>query len=330
MTRRFAALAAVLGASFLTPAAAQDLRIGWQQIVEPSRVAQATGAYEAETGAKVSWSLFGAGADVIAALASGSVDVAYIGSSPITVAASRELPIEVIYVVGNISSAEALAVRDVAEPKDLAGKTVATPFASTAHYSLLTALGHWGLKPSDLRLVNLRPQEIAAAWERGDIQGAYVWDPVLSQIKGSGGKVLADSADVAGWGGPTFDGWVVRKEYAEANPEIVAGFVRATGAATDAYLADPEAWTAGSEQVKAIAELTGASPEEVPALLKGYEFVGLKDQAGEAFLGGGTAKAIADTAAFLVEQGSFPSALADYAPYVNADYARQALRADQN
>ena len=330
MTRRFAALAVLFGASFLTPAAAQDLRIGWQQIVEPSRVAQATGAYEAETGAEVSWSLFGAGADVIAALASGSVDVAYIGSSPITVAASRELPIEVIYVVGNIASAEALAARDVAEPKDLAGKTIATPFASTAHYSLLTALGHWGLKPSDLRLVNLRPQEIAAAWERGDIQGAYVWDPVLSQIKGSGGKVLADSADVAGWGGPTFDGWVVRKEYAAAHPEIVAGFVRATGAATDAYLADPEAWSAESEQVKAIAELTGASPEEIPALLKGSEFVGLKDQAGEAFLGGGTAKAVADTAAFLVEQGSFPSALADYAPYVNAAYARQAAQADQN
>ena len=330
MNRSLATLALASGALAFSPAAAQDLRIGWQQIVEPSRVAQASGAYDAATGAKVSWHVFGAGADVIAALASGSVDVAYIGSSPITVAASRELPIEVIYVTGNIASAEALAVKDVAEPKDLAGKAVATPFASTAHYSLLTALKHWGLKPADLRLVNLRPQEIAAAWERGDIQGAYVWDPVLNQIKSSGGKVLADSADVAQWGGPTFDGWVVRKDYAQAHPAIVAGFVKATGEATDAYLANPEAWGPESDQAKAIAELTGAAPEEVPALLKGYEFVGLKAQTSADFLGGGTAKAIADTAAFLVEQGSFPAALADYAPYVNAAYAEQAAQAVQN
>lgn len=322
--KRSIAISALAAAFFTTAVQAQDLRIGWQQIVEPSRAAQAAGTYEAETGAQVSWHLFGAGADVIAALASGSVDVAYIGSSPITVAASRELPIEVIYVVGNIASAEALAVKDVAEPKDLVGKTIATPFASTAHYSLLTALKHWDIKPSDLKLINLRPQEIAAAWTRGDIQGAYVWDPALNQIKTTGGTVLADSADVAEWGGPTFDGWVVRKEYAAANPEIVSAFVRVTGEATDSYLADPAAWNAESEQIKGIAALTGVSVEEAPELLKGYEFVGSKDQASEAFLGGGTVKAIADTAAFLAEQGGVPAALADYAPYVNASFAQPA------
>ncbi len=307
------------------PAAAETLRIGWQQIVEPSRVAQADNAYEAATGATVEWNLFGGGADVIAAIASGAIDIGYVGSSPLTAAASQQLPIETIYIVGNIAEAEALAVRGITAPADLKGKKIATPFVSTAHYSLLTALKHWGVAPGDVSLLNLRPQEIAAAWERGDIDGAYIWDPVLNQIKGSGGTVLADSANVAEWGGPTFDAWIVRKEFAEKHPEIVTAFVKVTGAATDAYLADPAAWGADSAEAKKIAELTGAPVGDVPALLKGYVFAGLQDQVSAQFLGGASAEAIKATAGFLQEQGS-ATALADYSAYVNAGYAAQALK----
>lgn len=68
-----ALLALALGTS--GAAAADTLRIGWQQIVEPSRVAQASGAYEKATGADITWNLFGGGADVIAAVAAGSIDI---------------------------------------------------------------------------------------------------------------------------------------------------------------------------------------------------------------------------------------------------------------
>ncbi len=111
------------------------------------------------------------------------------------------MPIETIALVGLISEAEALAVRGVTKPEDLAGKKIATPFVSTAHYSLLTALKQWNIDPKTVNILNLRPPEIAAAWARGDIDGAYVWDPVLSEIKKTG-TVLATSADVANWGGP--------------------------------------------------------------------------------------------------------------------------------
>lgn len=322
---KFKAILALLALA-AAPAHAEDatLRIGWQQIVEPARVPQAEGTYDTETGAKVEWLQFGGGADVIAAIASGSIDIGYVGSSPLTAGVSRGLPIETIYVVGNIAEAEALAVKGISDPKDLVGKKIATPFVSTAHYSLLSALKHWGIDAKQVQLLNLRPQDIAAAWERGDLDGAYVWDPVLQQIKSTGGTVLADSADVAGWGAPTFDAWIVRKDYAEKHPEIVTAFVKVTGAATDAYLADPAAFTPESPQVKAIADLTGAKPEDVPQLLQGYKFAGLKDQASPAFLGGETVKAISDTAAFLVEQGSIPAALPDYSAAVAPRFATAA------
>lgn len=317
-----AILISALGAS---SALAVDLRIGWQPIVEPSRVPQADGAYEAATGANVSWNRFEGGADVIAAIASGSIDIGYVGSSPLTVAASQQLPIETIFIVGNIAEAEALAVKGITSPEELAGKKIATPFVSTAHYSLLTALKHWGVEAASVELLNLRPPEIAAAWERGDIDGAYVWDPVLSQIKSTGGVVLADSADVAEWGGPTFDAWIVRKDFAEANPDVVTAFVKTTADAYAEYLADPDAWGAESEPAGKIAELSGANAADVPALLKGYVFPSLEEQAGASFLGGGTTEAIAATAQFLAEQGRISEALDDYGPYVTTRYVEAAL-----
>jgi taurine transport system substrate-binding protein len=329
ITRRtlFAATAALaMAASFGTAFPEEvTLNIGYQPIVEPSRVPQADGTYEKVTGAKINWQKFDGGADVIAAIASGSLDIGYVGSSPLAAASSRELPIETIFVVGLISEAEALAVKSIDKPEDLAGKKIATPFVSTAHYSLLTALKHWKVDPKSVEILNLRPPEIAAAWERGDIDGAYVWDPVLAQLKKSG-KVLATSADVADWGGPTFDAWIVSKKFAEEHPDVVTAFVKVTGDATAAYRANPDAWNATSPEAEKIARLTGAKQDEVPTLLKGYIFPTLEEQAGEALLGGGTVKAVADTSAFLLEQGKIPAALSDYRPYVSTRWVSDATK----
>jgi taurine transport system substrate-binding protein len=46
------------------------VNIGYQPIVEPSRVPQAGGTYEKVTGAKINWQKFDGGAAVIAAIAS--------------------------------------------------------------------------------------------------------------------------------------------------------------------------------------------------------------------------------------------------------------------
>ena len=314
--------------SLAGPGLAQDLKvtIGYQTVVEPSKVPQADGLYEKALGATIDWRKFDSGADVIAAIASGAIDIGYVGSSPLAAAASRELPIETIFVVGLIGESEALVARNgsgVASVADLAGKKVAVPFVSTTHYSLLAALKHEGVDPKTVEILNLRPPEIAAAWERGDIDAAYVWDPALGQIRTSG-EIVVDSAKVAEWGAPTFDAWIVHTDFAEKNPQAVTGFVKVTGEAYDAFLADPAAWNTSSAEAEKIARLTGAKLEDVPLLLKGYVFPTLADQASETYLGGGVARAIADTSEFLKEQGNLDAVLADYGKYVSAKYVTEA------
>lgn len=306
--------------------AAENVTIAYQTTVEPSKVAQADGAYEKATGRGIDWRKFDTGADVIAAVASGDVQIGYVGSSPLAAAASRQLPVETFFVAVQIGASEALVVRDkagIAKPEDLAGKKIAVPFVSTAHYSLLAALKHWGIDPKNAQILNLRPPEIAAAWERGDIDAAYVWDPALGKIKASG-KVLTDSAQVAQWGAPTFDAWIVRRDFAQQHPRFVREFARVTAEAIAAYRADPDAWGAKSPQAAKIAKLTGANLEDIPELLAGGTFPLAEEQAGAALLGGGTVKAIADTAAFLKEQGKVEKVLDDYSGYVDPQFVAAA------
>jgi taurine transport system substrate-binding protein len=325
MRRTLIAAAAIVGTT-LAASAADAVVIGYQTTIDPAKVAQADGLYEKAFGRDIDWRKFDSGAEVIAAIAGGSLDIGFVGSSPLTVAASNKVPIETIFIADLIGDAEQLVVRNgsgIEKPEDLVGKTVAVPFVSTTHYSLLAALEHWGIDPASLKIVNARPPEITAAWERGDIDAAYVWDPALGAIKQTG-TVLASSAEVGAWGAPTFDAWIVRKDFAAENPEIVAGFAKVTGDAYAGYLADPAAWLADKTNIDKVVNLSGAKPEDVPVVFAGYTFPTLEEQVSDAYLGDATIKAIVATAGFLKEQGKIPEVLADYGPYVNPAYARQA------
>jgi taurine transport system substrate-binding protein len=184
---------------------------------DPSKVPQADGLYEKTIGQPIDWRRFNSGPEVVTAIASGDVQIGNLGSSPLAAAASRNLPIVAFIVSAQINAAEALVVRNgsgIEKPQDLIGKTIATPFVSTSHYSLLGAMKHWGLDASKVKVVNLQPAEIAAAWKRGVIDGAFVWSPALGEIRKTG-KTLTDAAQVGQWGAPTFEVWVARKDYAE-------------------------------------------------------------------------------------------------------------------
>lgn len=315
-------LLSVLAASLLAfNVQAAPLIVGYQTGVDPSKVPQADGAYEKAIGEKIDWRRFNSGPEVVTALASGDVQIGNLGSSPLAAAASRKLPIVAFIVSAQINSAEALVVRNgsgIVNPQDLVGKTIATPFVSTSHYSLLGALKQWGLE-GKVKVVNLQPLQIAAAWKRGDIDGAFVWSPALGEIRKTG-KVLTDAAEVGRWGAPTFEVWVARKDYAEKNPDVIAKFAKVTLDSFADYQANKAKWTADSEQVKKIAKLTGSNAEDVPELLAGSEYPDAQAQRSSALLDGGTATAISNTANFLKEQGKVETVLGDYSPYVSAKY----------
>ncbi|MFM5558139.1 taurine ABC transporter substrate-binding protein [Aeromonas rivipollensis] len=311
----FAALALTLQS-----AQALEVTVAYQTSAEPAKVAQADGTFARESGATVDWRKFDSGASVVRALASGDVQIGNIGSSPLAVAASQNLPIEVFLLASKLGESEALVVKQgLAKPEDLVGKRIAVPYTSTTHYSLLAALKHWGVDPAELQIVNLQPPAIIAAWQRGDIDGAYVWAPALNQLTKEG-KVLTDSARVGEWGAPTLDVWVVRKDFAKAHPEVVQAFVNSTLAAQRDYLANPGHWLTQPDNLGKLSALSGVPAAEVPGLVKGNTYLDAKAQSAE--LSSLVNQTIIDTARFLESQGKVPNAASDYRQFVTDRFVK--------
>lgn len=307
----------------VVPARAAEVTVGYQTGVEPAKAALADGVYEKATGAKIHWRKFDNGAELVRALASGDVDVANLGSSVAAAGASRKLPLQTFLVAAQLGTSEALVVRNGAgidKPADLLGKTIAVPFVSTSHYSLLSAFKHWGVDATKVKVINLRISEIAAAWTRGDIHGAYVWEPALGRIKESG-KVLATSADVARWGAPTFDLWVARQPFADKNQAFLRQFAKVSVTAYETFRANPEAYIGNAANLQKIARVTGAKPDDVKVLLRGDRFPTAAEQ--RQLLAGPVAKAFGDTAAFLKSQGKLDAVLPSYEAYVTPAFIGQ-------
>lgn len=322
-----AGLAATLLAA---PAHAQTrLTVGYQLIVGPFLTAIADGSFDAalkDAGYQVDWRQFTSGGDISTALASGNVPVGVLGSTGITSAATRGVDLQLFWILDNIGKSEALVARNgsgINGTADLKGKRVATPFVSTSHFHLLVGLEQvWKINPRDVRILNMQPPQIVAAWQRGDIDAAYVWPPALTEIEKTG-KVIADSEAIGHASVPTFDGLVVDRAWAAKNPKFMAAF---TAVLAKSYAA----WTADSAQVKSIVKLIGGKPDDVATALKLLTFPTAQEQASPEWLGGGkesgAARAFAASAKFLKDQKQIDKALADYSAHVTDQYAKAAAK----
>jgi taurine transport system substrate-binding protein len=328
------AAGAVVAMMAATPAFAQqkEVTIGYQDMVVPYRLAQEAKEIEKATGYKVNWKQFGGGGEVIKAMASGAVQIGEVGSAGVAAAVSRGEPLELFWILDDIGSAEALVAKNgsgINSIKDLKGKKIAMPFNSTTHFHTMVALQQAGVNPADVQILNMRPPEVRAAWQRGDIQATFIWDPVLAEVKKDGKVIMTSGQISASTGKATFDGYVVNKDWAKANKDFMVKFVRILAGSDDKYRKNTAKWTAGSDEVKAVAKWSGAKPEDVPAGMALYQFPSAQEQATK-WLGGGknsvAAKAFAATAEFQLSQKQIEKALPDYSVAVNPTYAQEAAK----
>ncbi len=305
----------------------KEVTFAHQDMLVPLRLVMESGEVEKATGYKINWRMFSGGGDVIRAMASGDVQMGETGSSPLTAAASQGQEIKLFWISADIGNAEALVARNgsgINSVKDLKGKRVATPFVSTAHYQLMVDMKLEGVDTRGVNVMNMRPPEIAAAWERGDIDATFIWDPVLSKIKNTG-KVLATSGSIGKKGYPTFEGIVVNSKWAAENEAFMVAFVKALNRANDEVRKTSASWTPESAQVKAMAKWTKADPKEVKAVVSLYAFPTMEEQISATWLGGGAAKAMGDTANFLKEQGRVQEVKPSYAAFVTDVYVKKAM-----
>ncbi len=217
--------------------------IASQDTIGGSIISKAENYFAETMGSGASIKKFDAGRDINNALMSGSADFGNFGIVPTAVGLTNGNDFKVIWIECLIKASEAMVVREgsgIESVSDLAGKKVAVTMASSGHYGLLCALEDAGLSENDVELVDMDPNATFAAWERGDIDVAYTWNPALTRILNSGGKLLITAGDLAKNGHQTINFHVVRTAYAQEHPEMVRGYVAALAKGAALYHDDEE------------------------------------------------------------------------------------------
>ena len=311
----------------------EEINIGILRVPNDETIALAQGYFDdyfTERGIEVNTTVFDSGVEANQALASGSIDFATMGNTNAITALSRELNVELVWIHEVLGENEALAVKNgsgIKTVEDLTGERIAVPFASTSHYILLNVLKEAGIE-DQVQLLDMQTAEIVAAWERGDIQAAYTWQPTLENLLEKG-YTLTDSKVMAEKGYITANVAVARKGFTENYPELTADFISALAKAGDIYRNDPQkaAEIAGDElgleAEVALHQMRGTTWKTREELLS-EDFFGTEEEPGN------FAVVMKDTSDFLKNQGSIDVSPSqeEFNKYVNPEYIKMSLEKD--
>jgi taurine transport system substrate-binding protein len=155
-------------------------------------------------------------------------------------------------------------------------------------------------------LVDLQPQAILAAWDRGDIDAAYTWLPTLDDLRKSG-RDLITSRQLAKDGKPTLDLGVVSDQFATEHADIVDVWRQQEARALSLIKDDPAA------AAKAVAAEIGLSPGQTEGQIKQGVFLTPEEVGSPEWLGsdgtpGNIAVNLQSASQFLADQKQIPSA----------------------
>jgi NitT/TauT family transport system substrate-binding protein len=160
------------------------------------------------------------------ALISNKVQAAFI-VAPLAIAlVSQGVPIKIVYLGHRYGSA--VVVRKDGPIKtvpDLRGRTIAIPSRfSDERLLLIRAMKVWGLKMSDVRMVEMAPPDVAGALAAKAIDGFSMGEPFPSQAEMAGyGKVLFQAREY--WPDYMSCILVVRQDLIDSRPEVVQALV---------------------------------------------------------------------------------------------------------
>lgn len=296
----------------------KSITIGTMNLINGDLIAQYEKLYEKELGVKTKLVNYSSGKDIVAAIGAGEIDIGEAGTAPAAIAISNKIDIKVIFIGDVIGAAETLIARNdsgISSVKELKGKKIATPFSSTAHFSLLNVLKLEGMKEGDIQLLDMQPDDIFSAWQNGKIDATYIWYPVLGRLF-ENGKSIANSEELAKKGIVTADLFVASSIFTRKNPDVVKKFVEIQKKSNDLILNNPQ------KAAKEISAVLGVSETEAAEQIKKFKYLEKDDQI--KYLDDSIAKTLKNTADFLVEQKSLKTAasLEDFQKSVTSEFVK--------
>lgn len=162
---------------------------------------QGKGWYEERLGVPVEWYVYNAGPSATEAIFAGSLDVTYIGPSPVLNAYAKSKGQEVRVLAGAANGGSALVVRPAANintPADFKGKRIATPqLGNTQDVQLRAWLSDNGIKVTatggEASVLPTQNPDQLALFIKGDIDAVWTVEPWVSRLElEAGGKIFVE------------------------------------------------------------------------------------------------------------------------------------------
>ena len=270
---------------------------------------------------------FTAGAPMIAAAQSQSIDVAMVGTVPFLAGVASGVDWVYIGVDNEYPRAVGFVARKdsgVGSVADLSGKTIGFFRGSTSHYAVLTVLKKQGIATSQVKLLQLEPAQQVAAMINKQLDVAATWEPWMQKmVHQADGKIIAREADLGLYTG--LGVWAVRSSWLKANPETARRYLRALVMAYDTLEKDP------SPAINAVMQEMGIPEDWTRAIFKESGLPAIYKQADPGYRysaakGSQLQASLADLSTFLFEEKVLPRHV-DVGPLVEGGTMAEVLAA---
>jgi NitT/TauT family transport system substrate-binding protein len=227
----------------------------------------------AAAGLDVEVKLFPSGFQALQAMLKGDCALSAAAAPPVTYQSLRRNDFRILASLSSNSKDDRVIVRrdrGIRGVADLRGRTVAVAEGTSAHYLLDTLLMANGVAPSEVHQRYQPAQEVAQAFQRGEVDAAALWHPYLTKLVAEFGS----KAEVLNAPGLVVSPFLllVRSNYLQKNPAAVHAVVRALVKADRAIDEQPAA---------AVAQLApgfGLSPQEMNAVWALHDYQVLLSQ----------------------------------------------------
>jgi ABC-type nitrate/sulfonate/bicarbonate transport system substrate-binding protein len=214
---------------------------------------------------------FTSGKQCLDTVIGGGAQIATTAEAPTTAAAMSRQPIAFLarteYSDLKTLTAKTAGIHTLA---DLKGKRIAYTAGTGGDVYTQALLKKAGLTPADVKLLNLRPQDMVNAMASGSIDAFNTWEPHIT----NGKKVLADGVtelDTRGIYAETFN-IVVMQDYLATHRAVVDAFLRALIEADEWMKAHRE------EGITTVAGFVGMKREDLAAVWDNFRYEVVLDE----------------------------------------------------
>ncbi len=150
--------------------------------------------YFGEEGLEASPQPHAFGKPALQALIEGKADIATAADTPVMFALMDGKKINILAVIQTSNTNEAIVARrdrGIAKPSDLQGKIIGVSACTTVDFFADSLLNYYSIDRKNVQIIDLKPEQMAAALSTGKVDAVATWHPTLIQLqKQLGSRVI--------------------------------------------------------------------------------------------------------------------------------------------